>query len=759
MKSTMKFLSKKILFICGLSWSTMLLSQSSTVTQYVNPFIGTGAVNGSSLSGNNFPGATTPFGMVQLSPDTKEAPDWSVASGYNYNDKSIYGFSHTHLSGTGVGDLFDISLMPYSRQRKYPIYSRFDHEEENAKPGYYQVNLLEDQIKVELTATQHAGFQKYTYHKDSAEFVLLDLDHSMPKGSWGCRIIAAQIRIIDKHTIEGFRIITGWVPLRKIYFYAKFSKPIIRQKLQNGSTLYKNQSIINGTDLKAYLKFEKNSNPLLVKLALSPVSTENAKANLEAEIPNWDINNTTEQANNLWQKELGKIQIEGTEKQKRIFYTAMYHAFTQPNKLSDVNGDYMAADYTTRNEPNGYYSTFSLWDMYRAAAPLYTILQPKKTSAFVNSMIDHYEEFGLLPIWGLWGQENYCMIGNHAIPVVVNAVLNHLPGINPKAAYEAVKNSSLTSHINAPFDIWEKYHYMPENLQSQSVSITLEMSYDDWCVAQLAQRLGKTEDYKHFMDRSKYYKNLYDANSGFFRAKNDKKAWIEPFSPLNYGANGGNPYTEGNAWQYLWYVPQDIPSLISLIGGKSMFIKRLDSLFTLKDSTVKLNDNASGLIGQYAHGNEPSHHIAYLYDYAGVPWKTQFYTHKILQEMYNDSFSGYAGNEDCGQMASWYIFSAMGFYPVNPANGIFAIGSPLLQQATINLPSGKTFTVNAKNVSNENIYIQSATLNGRPFTHTYLTIHNIQNGGKLVFIMGDKPNKKWGTNKEDIPPYSIFNKN
>jgi predicted alpha-1,2-mannosidase len=261
------------------------------------------------------------------------------------------------------------------------------------------------------------------------------------------------------------------------------------------------------------------------------------------------------------------------------------------------------------------------------------------------------------------------------------------------------------------------------------------------------------------MDRSKYYKNLYDANSGFFRAKNDKNAWIEPFSPLNYGANGGNPYTEGNAWQYLWYVPQDIPSLISLIGGKSMFIKRLDSLFTLKDSTVKLNDNASGLIGQYAHGNEPSHHIAYLYDYAGVPWKTQFYTHKILQEMYNDSFSGYAGNEDCGQMASWYIFSAMGFYPVNPANGIFAIGSPLLQQATINLPSGKTFTVNAKNVSNENIYIQSATLNGRPFTHTYLTIHNIQNGGKLVFIMGDKPNKKWGTNKEDIPPYSIFNKN
>lgn len=747
---------KSFLSVVALSGITILHAQSDNLTKYVNPFIGTGAVNGSSLSGNNFPGATVPFGMVQLSPDTKETPDWTACSGYDHNDKFIYGFSHTHLSGTGVAELFDVLVMPFSTERNFPIRSSFSHEQESAKPGYYQVKLLDDNINAELTATTHTGFHKYTFAKDSAEYLLIDLNHSIQKGSWDCRIIGAQIRMLDNRTIEGYRLITGWAPLRKVYFYAEFSRPVITNKMISGNTVYNNQSVINGTDVKAVFDFDKSSSEVLVKMGISPVSTENAKQNLQAEIPAWDFDKIVAQASQAWENELDKIKIDGTDVQKRIFYTAMYHAFTQPNKLSDVNGDYMSADFTTKNSSQGYYSTFSLWDMYRAAGPLYTLLQPQKTAAFVNSMIAHYKAFGFLPVWELWGQENYCMIGNHAIPVVVNAVLDNIKGIDVHEAYEAVKNSSLINHLNSPFDVWEKYHYMPENLQSQSVSLTLEMSYDDWCVAQLAKHLGKTDDYNRFIARSAYYKNLYDASTGFFRAKDDKGNWLEPFNPLHYGANGGNPYTEGNAWQYLWYVPQNVPSLIALMSGKEIFVKRLDSLFTLTDSTVQRNGNASGLIGQYAHGNEPSHHIAYLYDYAGAPWKTQYYVTKIMNEMYNDSFSGYAGNEDCGQMSSWYVFSAMGFYPVNPASGVFAIGSPVLKKATMNLPDGKTFTVIAQNVSGKNIYIQSARLNGVNYTHTYITKDDIENGGTLEFVMGDKPNKKWGTKKNDAPINNFY---
>ncbi len=748
--------TKFSLLISLFASATIANAQSAGLTSYVNPFIGTGAVNGSSLSGNNFPGATVPFGMVQLSPDTREAPDWSVASGYDHNDKFIYGFSHTHLSGTGVSELFDVLVMPFSTERNFPLRSEFSHQQESAKPGYYQVKLLDDNINAELSATEHAGFHKYTFDKDSAEHLLIDLNHSIQKGSWDCRVIDAQMRMLNDHTIEGYRLITGWAKFRKVYFYAEFSRPVVANKMMDGNILYQNQSVINGTNLKAVFDFEKGA-PVLVKMGISAVSMENAKQNLSTEIPGWDFDKTVTQANTLWENELEKIKVDAADLQKRIFYTALYHAFTQPNKLSDVDGDYIAADYTVKNTSQGYYSTFSLWDMYRAAGPLYTLIQPQKTAAFVNSMITHYKTFGYLPIWELWGGENYCMIGNHAIPVIVNAVLNNVDGIDVNNAYDAVKNSSLVSHPNSPFDVWEKYHYMPENMQSQSVSLTLEMSYDDWCVAQLAKHLGKTDDYRHFMIRSEFYKNVYDSATGFFRAKDDKGNWMEPFDPLHYGANGGNPYTEGNAWQYLWYVPQNVLGLITMMKGKETFVKRLDSLYTLKDSTVKLNSNASGLIGQYAHGNEPSHHIAYLYDYAGAPWKTQCYVTKIMDEMYNDSFSGYAGNEDCGQMSSWYVFSAMGFYPVNPASGVFAIGSPILNAATIQLPNGKAFSVIAKNVSDKNIYIQSTKLNGTSYSHTYITTKDIENGGTLEFLMGDKPNKKWGTKDSDAPLSTVFN--
>ncbi len=733
---------------------------SANLVQYINPFIGTGAVDASSLSGSNFPGATTPFGLVQLSPDTQDNPD-NPASGYDYNDKTIVGFSHTHLSGTGVADLFDILFMPTtgkiyttpgtSENPETGYRSRFSHSQESAKAGYYQVKLLDYNINAELTATEHAGFHRYTFPQGSDAHVIIDLNHSLNKkrSYWSCRIIDAQIRQVNDRTIEGFRIITGWAQLRKVYFYAEFSKPITSNEMVSGNHIYNNNTIVNGTNIRAALNFDtKDATPLLIKVGLSENSIANAKENLNAEISNWNFDGIVKEAQAKWEKELDKIKIEGTTEQKQIFYTGLYHAFTQPNNLADVNGDYMGADYALhRAKDKTDYSTFSLWDTYRAANPLYTLIQPKRTAGFIRSMMRQYETYGYLPIWQLWGEENYCMIGNHAIPVIVDAALKGIKGFDINEAYEAIKASSTVSHPGSPFDVWTKYHYMPEDLQSQSVSITLEMSFDDWCVAQLAKKLGKTADYNEFMQRSNNYKNLFDKSTGFFRAKDANGKWVSPFNPLDYGGNGGNPYTEGNAWQYLWYVPQNVPELINLLGGKAAFANKLDSFFTIKDLPKEVNGNASGFIGQYAHGNEPSHHITYLYNYAGQPWKTQYYVADVLNTLYNNSSSGYSGNEDCGQMSAWYIFSSMGFYPVNPASGIYEIGSPILKKASIQLASGKTFTVNTKNASKVNVYIQSVTLNGKPYNKTFITQKDIDNGGTLNFVMGAQPNKRWGVGK------------
>ena len=742
------------------------------LTGYVNPFIGTGAVNGSSLSGNTYPGATVPFGMVQLSPDTRDEPDWSVASGYDYNDKSIVGFSHTHLSGTGAAELFDVLVMPTTGRimtragsAKNPstgYRSRFSHDQEKAHPGYYSVKLLDYNINAELTATSHAGFHRYTFSPDSSAHIVFDLNHSLEKSSWGCHIIDSQIRMVNAHTMQGYRVITGWAKLRKVYFYAEFSQPVKHVLMVNGDRKYDNPTVLNGSDLRAVLDFDVKKNPkLLVKIGLSAVSAQNARMNLQAEIPDWNFDQVVATADSIWENQLEKIKIQAPEQQMEIFYTALYHTLIQPNNLADVNGDFQASDYTVQNSPEKvHYSTFSLWDSYRAVNPLYTLIESKRVPGFVNSMISQYDTYGFLPVWQLWGEENYCMIGNHAIPVVVDAVLKGIQGIDPEKAYQAVKNSSLREHENSPFHIWEKYHYMPENLQSQSVSLTLEMAFDDWCVAQLAHKLGKMDDYHHFTEQSHYYRNLYDGKSGFFRAKDDKGNWIKPFNPLKYGANGGYPYTEGNAWQYLWYVPQDINGLIQLCGGEQSFTARLDTFFTLNVKPKDVNGNASGFIGQYAHGNEPSHHVAYLYDYAGQPWKTQFYVSKIMREMYNTRSSGYAGNEDCGQMSAWYVFSAMGFYPVNPDCQVYALGSPAVQKSVIHLSDGKTFTIKVKNYSPGNIYIRSARLNGKNYTHAYLRHQDIENGGELELTMSRKPNRRWGTGKADRPvnvlPADIF---
>ncbi len=712
----MKIFIAGIFLLTGLT-ATAQVKPAKGFIQYVKPFIGTGAVDANSLSGSNFPGATMPFGFVQLSPDTRENPE-QPASGYDYNEKSIYGFSHTHLSGTGVGDLFDVLVLPFTGAVKNDNHSAFSHDQESASPGYYQVMLKDYGVNAELTATSHVGLHRYTFPESKDAHILIDLNHSFDKsrGYWPCKILDAEIRIVDNKTIEGYRIITGWASLRKVYFRAEFSKPFASNIMVGDNQRHEGLSIINGNNIKALLNFNTAAKEqILVKVGLSSVSIANAGLNMSTELPGWSFEDVQQQAEQSWEHELEKIKIEGTQLQKEIFYTGMYHAFTQPNNMADVNGDYMATDFTIKNAPDKtHYSTFSLWDTYRAAHPLYTLTQPERTAGMINSMIRQYDTYGYLPIWQLWGEENYCMIGNHAIPAIVDAALKGLKGFDLEKAYTAVKGSSVNDHQASPFTVWEKYGYIPEDIQSQSVSITLEMAYDDWCVAQFAKKLGKMDDYSRFMKRSEFYKNLYNPKTGFFQGKNADGKWLEPFNPLNYGGNGGNPFTEGNGWQYFWYVPQNVNGLMDLVGGKQAFSDKLDQFFTLNNLPSEVNGNASGFIGQYAHGNEPSHHIAYLYDYAGQPWKTQFYVAKVLNELYNNSSSGYSGNEDCGQMSSWYIFSAMGFYPVNPANSVYALGSPILSKAALDLGNGKTFVVTAKNAAKENVYIQSVKLNGKP---------------------------------------------
>ena len=713
---------------------------AQNLTRWVNPFIGTGAVQ-SSLSGNNYPGATVPFGMVQLSPDTREAPDWAQASGYDYNDSIIYGFSHTRLSGTGASDFIDILLFPtISDKRK----STFTHQHEQARPGYYQVLLKDERIQAELTASVHVGVHRYTCSDGDQLKLWLDLDHSANKGSWNRRIIQSQLRMVSPTVVEGYRIITGWAKLRKIYFHLEFSQPVLSNQLYDGNRMYENTPVINGTELRGLFCFDKKWNKeLICKVALSLVSIENARLNMVTEVPGWDFEYIARAAETSWEKELKKMIIQGTDLQKKIFYTALYHTMVQPNTMSDVNGEYMASDYVTRSVAKGevHYSTFSLWDTFRAAHPLYTLIHTHRIPDFVKSMMRQYDYYGYLPVWQLWGQDNYCMIGNHSIPVIVDAVLKGVAGVDEEKAYEAVFNSSIVSHPNSPFEVWEKYGYMPENIQTQSVSITLEQAFDDWCVAQLAKRLGKEKDYNHFMKRSAFYRNLFNSKTGFFQPKNDKGEWIEPFDPYKYGANGGYPFTEGNAWQYFWYVPQNIPDLISLTGGNKAFVAKLDTFFTVSYQSGALNDNASGFVGQYAHGNEPSHHVAYLYACAGEPWKTQKYVAYIMNELYNDSSSGYAGNDDCGEMSAWYVFGALGFYPVNPVSGEYVIGTPMLEEAVIQLPDRKTFTVKAPRKEDNEVYICSMKLNGEKYTKNYITHQDIMKGGILEFVMTASPGK------------------
>lgn len=701
-------------------------------TRHVNTFIGTGAIEGG-LSGNNYPGATVPYGMVQLCPDTHEAPDWYNASGYNYNDNTIYGFSHTRLSGTGASDLIDVLLFPTLTDKTK---STFSHDDELASPGYYSVLLADEGIKAEMSATKRVGIHRYTFPSSTA-FLLIDLDHSANKGSWGRRIINSQIRQVGDNALQGYRVITGWAKLRKIYFYMEFSTPIDELLLSDGERKHRDAAVINGTSLKAKLSFNVNGEPLVCKVGLSSVSCNNARENMRVEASHWDFDRYVSDADALWDKQLSKIEVTGNNEQLTTFYTALYHLMIQPNVFSDVNGEYMTADYSVGEVPAGHdqYTTFSLWDTYRAAHPLYTIIKPRLTADFVNSMLRHYDSYGYLPIWHLWGQDNYCMIGNHSIPVIVDALLKGIGGIDIERAYEAVKASSTQSHPNSPFDVWERYGYMPENIQTQSVSISLEFAFDDWCVAQLAKKVGRMDDYERFARRAGFFRNLYNTETHFFQSRNDKGEWIEPFDPLKYGANGGYPFTEGNAWQYYWYVPHDIDALIELTGGVKAFEQKLDTFFTLTESSGAKNDNISGMIGQYAHGNEPSHHVAYLYNYVGQQRKSQDVINHIMTTLYNNTSSGYAGNDDCGEMSAWYVFSAMGFYPVNPASGVYDIGVPLFENCRIHLDNGNVFEIKAVRKKTEHCHVGSVKLNGKKLTTSQLTHSDIMKGGCLEFKM------------------------
>ena len=734
---------------------TSIFCQSKNFIQYVNPFIGTGSIDSLSLSGSNFPGAVAPFGLVQLSPDTDANPE-DPCSGYDFADDTIVGFSHTHLSGTGVADLFDFLFMPFRGAAKWNAKvnakgelgycSSFQHSNEKASPGYYSVTLDDAQMKVELTASEHCGIHQYWNQGKDTFSLMIDLNHSLDKKRpyWSCKIIDAQIRVVDKYTIEGYRVITGWANERRVYFYATFSHPILSTMTKAGSKVNFNQNIANHKDLKLIANFKTEPNTaLVISVGLSSVSYEGAKQNLISEVGNKGFDIVKKQTEEKWNKELSLIDVEANAMQKEIFYTALYHCFIHPNTISDVNGDYINSNGEKCNmEGKKYYSTFSLWDTYRAAHPLYTLIQEKRTAEFINSMLVQYRDHGYLPIWALWGKETYCMIGNHAIPVIVDAYFKKIQNVDWDLAYEAIVKSSTVSHQNSAFNVLDKYHYLPENIESQSVSITLEIAFNDWCVAQMAKALNHESDFNFFNQRSSYYKNLFDTNIGFFRAKDDKGSWIQPFSPLKYGGNGGYPFTEGNAWQYLWYVPHDVSTFKEMMGGEKLFTKKLDEFFTLNAKPEDVNGNASGFIGQYAHGNEPSHHIAYLYNFTQEPWKSQYYSAKVLNELYSNTPSGYSGNEDCGQMSAWYILSAMGIYPVNPANGVYCFGSPQLQKASIHLANNKVFTVRAKNQNKSNVYIQNIFLNGKKYEKNYITHELIQQGGELEFTMGDQPNKK-----------------
>lgn len=729
-------MKKTTLLFCTLAAGSALFScsapqQETTATdytQYVNTFIG------AADNGHTFPGACRPFGMIQTSPVTG-AVGWRYCSEYVYEDSVIWGFTQTHLNGTGCMDLGDILVMPVTgnRHRAWNGYrSSFQKNSESATPGYYTVTLDEPGVKAELTATLHTALHRYTYNKADSASVLIDLQHgpAWNEKQYHSQVKACDVKWENDSTLSGHVRNSVWVD-QDYFFTLQFNRPVISTvDLPMGET-EKGRRIVATFDLQP-------GEEVLMKIAMSTTGVEGAKANMAAEQPGWDFEGTRKQAKDEWNSYLSRIEMEGTPDEMTNFYTCFYHALIQPNEISDVDGKYRnAADSIVTATGGKFYSTFSLWDTYRAAHPFYTMIVPERVDGFVNSLIDQAEVQGFLPIWGLWGKENYCMIANHGVSVVAEAYAKGFKGFDAERAFQAIKQTQTVSHkLKSNWEDYMKYGYFPTDLTAaESVSSTLESVYDDYAAADMARRMGKTEDAAYFSKRADFYKNLFDPTTKFMRPRKSDGTWKSPFDPTQaaHAESNGGDYTEGNAWQYTWHVQHDVPGLIALLGGEEAFTNKLDSLFTVELRT-QLAD-VTGLIGNYAHGNEPSHHVTYLYTLAGKPERTQELIRQIFDSQYRPAPDGLCGNDDCGQMSAWYMFSAMGFYPVNPVSGEYVFGAPQMPKFVLHLQDGKTFTVLAEGLSKEHKYVESITLNGEPYTKNYITHEDIMKGGTLVYKM------------------------
>ncbi|RMA65751.1 GH92 family glycosyl hydrolase [Ulvibacter antarcticus] len=711
--------------------------KDKSLTDYVNTFIGTGG------HGHTYPGASMPFGMMQLSPDTR-LDGWDGCSGYHYSDNYIYGFSHTHLSGTGVSDYGDILLMPTNSvnfnngangKKGYGDY--FTHDNETASPGFYKVHLDSTNIEVELTVTARAGMHKYSFPSSENQVLILDLEHRD-------KLLDFNITQLSDTEISGHRFSEAWATNQKLFFYIQFSHPIKSPP----ESLYRNPD--RRARKAAYTFNNPKNDPVYVSIGISAVDIDGAKKNLMAEIGTKTFDQLKLAAEASWETQLEKIVIESDNTDyKTNFYSALYHSMLAPNLYQDVDGRYRGMDLEIhQNDTFNYYTVFSLWDTYRAAHPLYTIIEQQRTNDFINTFLTKYDEGGIMPIWDLSANYTGCMIGYHAVPVIADAYAKGIRGYDAEKAFTAMKHSAIQDQLG--LEAYKKYGYIPVEEESESVSKTLEYAYDDWTIAQMAKALGKTEDYKLFSERAQNYKNVFDPQTNFMRGR-FRNTWFAPFDPYEVNFN----YTEANAWQYSMYVPQDISGFMKMMGGKKVLERQLDTLFIAKAETSGRDQaDITGLIGQYAHGNEPSHHMAYLYNFVNKPYKTQEKVHQILTELYKNAPDGISGNEDCGQMSAWYVLSSLGFYPVTPGSNQYIIGTPLFPKATINLENNQQFNIVANNISNENKYIESANLNGKELTRSFLYHNEIVDGGSLVFNMTNSPSS-WANKDKDVPVTEI----
>lgn len=711
------------------SQNSDVMNGDEDLTKYVNPFIGT------AFTGHTFPGATYPLGFMQPGPETGNF-SWDYCSGYFYDDEKINGFSQNRLNGTGIVDFGDLLLQPFSGEKREDLSSTFNKSTEVATPGYYSVVLTDNDVKVEVTTAPHVAFHRYTFNADKTAGLLADFQSGLvwSKDRISTHVLENEVNFESDYIITGYTRRREWTE-RTYYFVIEFDKPIVsKELLEQRDPREKAPRYILNFDLG-------NDSVLNTKVAMSTTGIEGAKSNLAAEGKERSFDDVYKDAKKEWNRYLSKVSIEGTDEDKTNFYTALYHLYIQPNNIADVDGKYVGPNGKISQSPTGkFYSTLSQWDTFRAAFPMYTILSPEIINDLVNNMLEFSEQKGHLPIWALMGQETFTMIGNHSIPMVVDAYLKGFEGFDAERAYSEIKKSLTEGkHKNAGWEEYDKYGYYPYDLfKVESVSRTLESGFDDYCAAIMAKKLGKTEDYEFFMNRSGFYKNHYDNETKSMRPKDSKGEWLTPFDPYRLAhadSNIGGHYTEGNALQYTWHVLQDIPGLIELLGGKEEAGKVLDFLFTTEQESTGTLSDVTGLIGQYAHGNEPSHHIAYIYMYLDRPEDTQRLIRQICNDFYQNKPDGLIGNDDCGQMSAWYMFSAMGFYPVNPVSGELVFGAPQLPKTTLNLDNGKTFTIEAINLSEENMYIEKIELNGSIYTEKFITYDDIMNGGELTFYM------------------------